>query len=333
MPVSCDPGELVIWSGGALVCLSTEFFAVPMPPILRTLDSSGWVGEYTSLAIGADDLPIISYFDDSSDDLNVAHCNDSTCSSATVATVDSAGDVGFHTSIAIGTDGLPVISYFDDTNDDLKVAHCNDVACSTPATLTAVDSTLLQEVGKYTSIAIGDDGFPVISYYNSWPYHDLKVAHCNDPACSTPATVTTVDSAARVGEHTSIAIGTDGLPVISYHDGHPNFDLKTAHCNDAACSTPATLTTVDSAGWVGRYTSIAIGADDLPVISYHDNTNGDLKVARCHDAACASAKLTTVDSAGWVGIYTSVAIGAHGGPVISYYDNTNGDLKAAILPY
>ena len=47
-----------------------------------------------------------------------------------------------------------------------------------------------------------------------------------------------------------------------------------------------TLTTVDSAGNVGLYTSITLGADGLPVISYFDNTNGDLKVAKCTSATC-----------------------------------------------
>ncbi len=49
------------------------------------------------------------------------------------------------------------------------------------------------------------------------------------------------------------------------------------------------LTTVDSAGRVGDNGSITIGADGLPVISYYDDTNKDLKVAHCADPACASA--------------------------------------------
>ncbi|MEZ5737986.1 MAG: hypothetical protein R3E68_00065, partial [Burkholderiaceae bacterium] len=76
-------------------------------------------------------------------------------------------------------------------------------------------------------------------------------------------------------------------------------------------------------------TAIAIGSDGLPVISYHDLTNGDLKVAHCVDAACSSATLSTVDGAGNVGGYTAIAIGSDGLPVISYYDATNDYLKVA----
>ena len=53
--------------------------------------------------------------------------------------------------------------------------------------------------------------------------------------------------------------------------------------NNWVCVTLVTqinpVTTVDSTGDVGEYTSIAIGADKLPVISYRDVTNTDLKVA------------------------------------------------------
>ena len=64
--------------------------------------------------------------------------------------------------------------------------------------------------------------------------------------------------------------------------------------------------------------SIAIGADGLPVISYHDITNEDLKVAHCNDVACSSAATVTVDSDGDTGIWSSLTIGADGLPVISY---------------
>ncbi|MCX8251198.1 MAG: hypothetical protein OTJ98_05005, partial [Dehalococcoidia bacterium] len=51
--------------------------------------------------------------------------------------------------------------------------------------------------------------------------------------------------------------------------------------------TSATLTTIDSTGYVGFYTSITIGADGLGLISYYDDTNDDLKVAHCENTFCA----------------------------------------------
>jgi predicted regulator of Ras-like GTPase activity (Roadblock/LC7/MglB family) len=235
----------------------------------------GVVGQYTSITIGADGLPIISYAITSSGDLKVAHCDNAACSSAAITTLDSTGGVGRYTSITIGVDGLPIISYYDDTNDNLKVAHCANPACTT-ATLTTLDGD--GDVGQYTAITIGADGLPVISYLDVTNFN-LKVAHCDNPACTT-ATLTTLDSGGDVGWYTAIAIGADGLPIISYHEtiiGDGN--LKIAHCDDPACTT-ATLTTVDSTNIVGSHTAITIGADGLPIISYFDFTTHDLKVAK-----------------------------------------------------
>jgi len=90
------------------------------------------------------------------------------------------------------------------------------------------------------------------------------------------------------------------------------------------------LTTVDTTGDTGSFTSIAIGVNGFPVISYRDNTNSDLRVAACSTATCSTSTLTTVDATGDTGWYTSIAIGVNGFPVISYRDNTNDDLRVAV---
>src|SRR2546429_8395805 len=97
-----------------------------------------------------------------------------------------------------------------------------------------------------------------------------------------------VDTAGDVGEYTSIAVGTDGLPVVSYLDDS-NRHLKVAHCGNAACSSGNSSIAVDTAGDVGQFTSIAVGTDGLPVVSYCDLGNRDLKVARSGNPACCSA--------------------------------------------
>ena len=63
--------------------------------------------------------------------------------------------VGIYSSLAIGTDGLPVISYYDTTAGNLKVAKCNDASCEGgDETVTTVDASV-NDVGAYSSIAIG----------------------------------------------------------------------------------------------------------------------------------------------------------------------------------
>jgi hypothetical protein len=85
-------------------------------------------------------------------------------------------------------------------------------------------------------------------------------------------------------------------------------------------------TTVDSAGNVGQYASMAV-VDGRPAIAYFDDTNNDLKYVRA-TTPTASAWPTPLaaDSAGSVGQYTSLAV-VDGYPAIAYYDPPNGDLK------
>ncbi len=56
-----------------------------------------------------------------------------------------------------------------------------------------------------------------------------------------------------------------------------------------------TITTVDSDGNVGRYNSLQL-YNGLPVISYYDDSNDDLKLVRCLDPTCTIKDITTVDS-------------------------------------
>jgi hypothetical protein len=288
-----------------------------------TVDSTGNVGLHSSITIGSDGFARISYYDTTNGTLKFVQCTNAACSTKNTTTVDSTGTVGTYTSIAIGSDGFARISYNDYIFGDLKFVQCTNADCSTKNT-TTVDST--GTVGDYTSIAINStDGFARISYHDTTNAH-LKFVQCTNADCSTKNT-TTVDSTSGVGSYTSIAINsTDGFARISYSDT-TNGDLKFVQCTNAACSTN-NITTVDSAGTVGPFTSIAINSTDgFARISYSDATNGDLKFVQCTNAACSTNNITTVDSAGTVGQYTSLKLGLDGFARISYYDATNGDLK------
>ena len=58
-----------------------------------------------------------------------------------------------------------------------------------------------------------------------------------------------------------------------------------AHCNDIECINVSLNTLVD-ADDAGQFTGITIGSDGLPLISYYDVTNGDLKAAHCPNMFC-----------------------------------------------
>jgi hypothetical protein len=81
---------------------------------------------------------------------------------------------------------------------------------------------------------------------------------------------------------------------------------------------------IDTGGNVGKFPSLAYDRNERPAISYHDDTNDDLKYARFNGSAWQTE---TVDMTGNVGQYTSLAFDHLGRPAIAYQDFTNGSLK------
>jgi hypothetical protein len=303
------------------------FEAGPCQGTALDLDSGG-VGSDASVAIGADGMPIVSYFDAKNGDLKVARCTAPGCTAGTViSTVDTTGVVGRFSSIAVGADGLPIISYYDVTNGDLKVAHCVNLNCAgNVTTISAIDAA--NDVGQFSSIAIGADGIPVIAYFDV-TNGDLKVARCSATACTTAATKTVLDIAGVVGQYASITIGSDNVPAISYFDA-TNSHLKFTRCSDATCKGGASTVTLDPSSLAGQFSSITVGTDGMPLIAYYDKGAGDLKVAHCGNTICSvNVSTVAVDTQGDVGRYASIAVGTDGFPVVASYRVDGGNLRLA----
>ena len=86
-----------------------------------TLDSTGVVGEYTSIAVGSSGAAYISYYDNTNNALKYATNVSGSFGDDHGGYYDSA-DVGQYTSIAVGTSGAVYISYYDVTNSALMYA-------------------------------------------------------------------------------------------------------------------------------------------------------------------------------------------------------------------
>jgi hypothetical protein len=291
-------------------------------------DTAGDVGRMSSLQLDASGFPVISYYDQTLDDLKVMHCNDTNCAGGgeSITVPDSTDIVGQYTSLTLDSLGRPLVTYYDVTNTALNVLHCNDVNCTPPEFPQTPDATNV--VGLTSSVVLDFAGFPVISYYDVSD-NALNVLHCNDANCAGAETPQSPDSAGDVGQYTSIALDASGFPVVSYLDD-ANDDLKIMHCNDANCAGGGeSITSPDTFGAVGEDTSIVLDASGFPVVSYYDRTAGDLRVMRCNDKNCAGGgeSIIAPDVTNDVGRFTSLALDAFGRPVVSYYDITNGNLR------
>jgi hypothetical protein len=330
----------------------------------ETVQSTGDVGNYSSITAGSGNVHI-SHYDETKGDIKYVTGTSGSWSSGTV---DSTGDVGGYTSIAIDSSGVLHVSYFDwddtdsDLPGDLKYVTGTSGSWGGPQTLDSEG-----DVGGFTSVAADASGNTYISYYD-WREGILLCAENSSGSWIYEI----VDDAGDVGGHSALGIDTSGNVHISYYDwdngnlkyatnasgvwvvetvdsgggggdvgvfsdialdssGNVHisyYDWKNGYLKHAVKSSGAWQTeAVDSNGDVGWYTSIAIDSSDTIHISYYDFTNGNLKYVT---GTYGSWGVTdTVDSTGDVGEHTSIAIDSADDIHISYYDVTNGDLRYA----
>jgi len=245
---------------------------------LNDVDTSGNVGWFNSLAFNRQGFPVISYYDMDNSYLKLAICQDPTCSLKNIATLDSTGNIDVFTSLVLDSQDYPIIKYYDARTDSLKLAACRDPLCASVAI-----NNVASGVGSEGQLILGQNGYPVISFYDKNSGY-LKLATCQNRACSPgKVTLTTLDNTVKVFKFSSLALNSQGYPVISYIDQNTNY-LKLITCNDVTCATPpATISTVDRTGTAIELTSLALNPE--PVIAYY-GSNADVKLAICDNPTC-----------------------------------------------
>ncbi len=114
-------------------------------------------------------------------------------------------------------------------------------------------------------------------------------------------------------------------PLVSYLDVTQR-RLEDRPLHHTRC-TAVTANAVDTAGAVGFYTSITVGADGIPLVSYQDIINGHLKVARAPPLHAPPSPPTPSTPPATSGSFTSITVGADGIPLISYFDGDQQRLE------
>jgi hypothetical protein len=325
-----------------------------------------------AIIVPADGLPVISYID--VNEFKVVKCGNSACSTGNIfTTLDDDGSTcscvsSVATSIALSPQtGLPVIAFVRHVvaQEYPFVVVCQTSSCSSNTKTYLATDAIDFRLSK-SSMAMGIDGFPIFSYVGSVndghgnSYRALKALKCGNVTCDSgnvtsvirmPATLTLppFPQPARLvsteSDHKpSIAIGTDGRPVISFVTYAPlrvgqTFDERTptaltvARCKNPSCSVTASVSVVDSSSaQVGAANTISVPADGRPVVSYYDSSGKKLKVAKCGSASCISENTVNVvdinvlrhlDFGSDGGFWSSMVVPADGRPIISYSDQNS----------
>jgi hypothetical protein len=238
-----------------------------------------------SLAIAPDGMPYIVARDSvTSSSLAFTQCTTLTCSaSTTVVTATGLAGDGHHPTLVFGVDGLPWIAH-DNAAFGLRLSRCATITCSSLASTITVDPTP-SSIGNPT-ITLGVDGFPILATgIGVIGLGDLHVMHCGDSTCSTHPVIV-ADSAGVSGIAPSIAIGSDGLPVIAHRANSITFDLRVTHCSDIACTKSTTVIANTGPASPGGSASMLIGVDGNPLVAHIGDLDDDVLITHCVNRFC-----------------------------------------------
>mgnify|MGYP001614679069 FL=1 len=306
------------------------------------LDCTAWnkhaieasVGQ-TAITIGGNGFPVLAHVVASNGALRVLQCSDLDCINFTGTAADASVSAN-QISLAIATDGCPSVAYRKSVNSAFRTYFATTYGSGGCATWSSnpVDNTV--NSGRYLSLSSGSDGFPIMSYYTQ--NQGLWVARCGSMDCGNSVSQTQVNAegpATDLGQFSSLALGKDGYPIISYYAGGSG-GLRIVHCTSRDCTSFDTFSDVEEARDLGRFSSLSIGADGLPGISYF---NGNSITPMVRFAKCAKPDCSLLytagseeryawprDVAGTVASqpFTSLAIGSDGLPVIAYRSSGGG---------
>jgi len=274
----------------------------------QTVDNVGDVGQYTSLALDSAGNPRISYKDYSNWIGKLKYARFTGTEWITETVHNFSDDAGSYSSLAIDAADNPHIAYLDISAFETLGYAYNDGSWhyDTP------DST--GRVGGHVSLALVDDLFPRISYYDV--VNDALLYAALDGTW----TLTEVNDPGEGGMFTSLVLDAANQPHISYY-ARSTHELRYAYLEGSTWISETVAIVGDSQ----VHTSLALDANGHPHIAYYDDLYYNLGYAS-YDGAIWTAQ--TIDGSGYVGGHPSLAFDANGYAHIAYYHFSDGLMHA-----
>ena len=290
---------------------------VPDSQIRRGIDARGEdVGMYTSIAVNASGVPMVTYFDREHGALKFAAKVGDTWQIHTVqagAGIDpgTSGDAGMYSSLTLRTDdGRPGVAYLAHVTDAQGTrAEVRYAAAQVPVPTSAADwqfwvvdtsdlppedpdnpniYPLPEGLGLFIDSARMPNQAPVVVYYDR-SNGDLKVSKFNAQTGMFNAATVLDGSTDDAGWSPSVAVDAQGVVHVAYV-GSTNDDLK--YITDAVGAMPKVVddgyrivgTSVDGLPkpefhFVGDDASLVLANGTTPMIAYQDATTQELLLA------------------------------------------------------
>jgi hypothetical protein len=267
--------------------------------------------------------------------------------------LDQAGFTGYRNSIALDPLGWPHISCASDSG--VKHAYLDNSGWHIEA---------VSDGGRPTSIAVGTDGQPYISYYDYGELISgaLKYASQQDGQWITE----TIAEEGRAGDYSSLALDDAGAVHFAYDfwgygarglryarqptSGWPSLEIANGSSGSLAVDGQGfphvgyfdeaedrlVYAFMDRSGWheetvgdsavSGWYPSLALDPSGVPHIAYCDSHHADLRYAIW---SAEQWTIEIVDDVGWVEWNPSLALDAASFPHVLYLDADNDSLRYA----
>jgi len=325
-PMRLVPTSLLklVLPASLLLCIPSVGHAQLVSTATYTADTAGWTSyNQKVIAVGADGYTRFLVEEDNGPpdyqpQLTYVRCLDLACDAYNTQSWVINRLSAFAYSLAIGPDGYARIAYqqtgffVDDAGEyhfgTLAFILCADANCASSTNNSFIDYA----AGSYiASVAVGSDGTTYIAYDNGntddGP-QGIGLATCTGTSCSTTTIATGIDVMDLTAA--TIAIGSDGNPVIAYTDLHLSSSNSYISSSGHYYENGTDVVLTNDADT----TDLAIGPDGFARVLFGNTAwwSGETRgfnFAECTNTSCSSAAVNPISVQGTVG---SVAVAADG---------------------
>jgi hypothetical protein len=297
------------------VCCATQLVAAEWR--IEDVDPGGG-GKFSSLKLDSAGNAHVAYYDEVQHELKYGF-RDRRLNKWFTTRLD--GTAGF-CSLVLDSKDQPHISYLT-VNNKLKYIHWNGKSWDKqPLEINA------KVIDFYTSITLGPNDYPRISFYEYWGTGEDYELHMRNAAwAGNRWELQTIDTTPGSGKFNSIATSASGLPQIAYANVRAEHaGLRYAELNGKMWA----VTVIEGTTEPHPVYSVAMAVDKNggPRIVYTDLTTNAVKYAAKEKGKW---QIQLVDSVVEVGYpdRNGIALDDEGNPYLSYFDVGAGVLKVA----